>query len=230
MELPSKYENKSGNPQFEKFIGKPKLSYSAYNSFKEPAYKGEFFGTYFLKEPRGSTIFTLFGGSVGVFLETGEPQEYLSNSDMEILRSEIGRPEGSVYEQEIVIDRGEYVIQGFIDRVRHLEEGVEIIDFKTGSIDKKKLDYAHADYNQTTLYAYALEQMGCSIGYSGVKLADRKGNTLESGNKNVLRLTGEVLDIPTPYSKERAESFLESFDKVAKEIEQYYKTYLKFFK
>jgi len=37
------------------------------------------------------------------------------------------------------------------------------------------------------------------------------------------------VDIPTPYSKERAEKFLKSFDQTAKDIEEYYNTYLKYF-
>lgn len=228
MELPSKYENRSGNPKFDKYVGRPKLSYSAYGSFNEPSYKGEFFGVYFLKAPRTGTIFTDFGSSVGGFMETGQPQDFLTESDMNILMK-VGRPEGAIYEYEIIIDRGSYIIQGYLDRIVEYEDGVEVIDFKTGAIDKKAKDYASLDYQQTTMYSYALEQEGKKIKYSGVKLFDRKGNTLEAGNKNVLRLTGEVLDIPTPYSTERAEEFLKKFDKTALEIEAYYKTYKKYF-
>ncbi len=237
LQLPSKYDYKEGisRPEHEKFHGRPKLSYSAYGSFNEPAYKGEFFGTYFLKAPRTGTIFTEFGSAVGGFMETEEPQDLLSKFDMETLLNKIGRPKGAEYEREIIIDRGSYIIQGFIDRVEYVRingamGGVEVIDFKTGAIDKKAKDYASGDYQQTTMYAYALEQLGYDIAYSGVKLADRKGNTLEAGNKNVLRLTGEVMDIPTPYSTERAEKFLTKFDKTAKEIEAYWKVYQKYFK
>lgn len=235
MQLPTRYENRSGNPEFEQFVGKPKLSYSAYNSFKEPAYKGEFFGVYFLGAPRTGTIFTEYGSAVGGYQETGNPQEYLSKSDKEILDREIGRPKGAIYEKELVIDRGDYVIQCYVDRILEIEGGLEVIDFKTGAIDKKKKDYESPEYQQTTLYSYGLEKLGHTIAYSGVKLADRKGNTLDDtayskkGEPLWLRLTGEVIDIPTPYSKERAEKFLESFDKTAKEIENYYKVYLKYF-
>ncbi len=230
MELPSSYENRSGDPKYDKFVGRPKLSYSAYGSFNEPAYKGEFFGTYFLKAPRTGTIFTEFGSAVGGFMETGEAQEYLTNFDMDVLR-EIGRPEGAIYEYEIIIDRGDYIIQGFIDRMMvDANRLVDVVDFKTGSIEKKKKDYESLDYQQTTMYSYALEQEGYTINSSGVILADRKGNTLEAGNKNVLRLTGDFEYIPTPYSTERAEKFLAKFDKTAKEIEAYWKVYQKYFK
>lgn len=229
LKLPNKYENRSDNPEFEQFVGRPKLSYSAYSSFKEPAYKGEFFGVYFLGEPRTGTIFTEYGSAVGEFMETGLETNYLSDCDKEVLNKKIGRPKSAIYEKEIIIDRGDYIIQGFVDRIIEYEDGIEVIDFKTGSIDKKKKDYESIDYQQTTTYSYALEEKGFKIKYSGVKLADRKGNTLEIGNKNVLRLTGEVLDIPTPYTRERAIKFLESFDKTALEIQEYYKLYLKYF-
>lgn len=230
MELPSKYENRSGRPEFEKYVGRPKLSYSAYNSFKEPAYKGEFFGVYFLGAPRTGTIFTEYGSAVGAYQETGEPQEYLSQSDKDILDTKIGRPKGAIYEKELIIDRGEYIIQGFCDRIIIDSEFIDVVDFKTGSIEKKKKDYESEDYQQTTLYCYGLEQMGYKIKNSGVILMDRKGNTLEQGNKNVLRLTGYMEYISTPYSKERAEKFLKKFDEVAKEIESYYKVYVDYFR
>jgi hypothetical protein len=57
-------------------------------------------------------------------------------------------------------------------------------------------------------------------------LLDRKGNGQE---KYPLRLTGEIADIPTPYSTERAEEFLKKFDKVAMQIEEYHKVYKKYF-
>ena len=235
LDLPSVYENRSGNPELEQFIGRTKLSYSAYNSFKEPAYKGEFFGVYFLGAPRTGTIFTDYGSAVGMYQETGESQEYLSHEDKRILDEKIGRPEGAIYEKELVIDRGSYVIQCFVDRIIEEVDGLEVIDFKTGDISKKRADYESEDYQQTTLYSYGLEQLGYTIKYSGVKLANRKGNTLnpdafsKNGDPLWLRLTGEVLDIPTPYSKERAEKFLDGFDKTAKEIEEYFKLYKKYF-
>ena len=119
---------------------------------------------------------------------------------------------------------------GFIDRVLGIENGeVDVADFKTGSIEKKAGDYASEDYQQTTLYCYGLEQEGFKIKSSSVVLFDRKGNTLESGNKNVLRLTGDIKYIPTPYSRERAEKFLKELEKTAKKIEEYWKLYQKIF-
>lgn len=234
LELPSIYKEREDNPvpeRFKKFVGRPALSYSSYTSFVEEAYRGEFFGNKFLQLPREGSIFTEFGSSVGVYHETGIVQPHLTKFDMEVLDRENPANPLAEYEREIVIDRGSYIVYGFIDRLLGVDSTTVILDdFKTGSIDKKAKDYSSDDYNQTTMYSYALEQEGFKIGHSGVILYDRKGNTLEEGHKNVLRLTGEVEYIPTPYSKERAEKFLLKMDKVALEIENYFKVYNKYFK
>jgi len=232
MKLPSIYNEREHNPvpeRFKKHIGKPAMSYSSYNSFIEESYKGDWIANKFLKEPNKGNIFTEFGSSVGNYQETRQIQPYLSEFDIKTLDKENPANPLAQYEREIVIDRGSYVIYGFVDRILG-EKVIDVADFKSGGIDKKRADYESEKYNQTTLYCYGLEQEGFIINSSGVILFDRKGNTLEEGNKNVLRLTGEVAYIPTPYSKERAEKFLLEVDEVAKEIEDYYKTYLKYFK
>jgi hypothetical protein len=233
LDLPSIYKERKDKPvpeRFKKYIGRPAISYSTYSAFKEEGYRGEWLANKFLGIPSEGSIFTEFGGAVGLYQETGEQQVYLSTSDMQVLDKEIPANPLAEYEREVVIDRGSYICYGFIDRVLGVESGVvDIVDFKTGAIDKKAKEYASDDYQQTTVYAYALEQEGFKINSSSVVLFDRKGNTLEQGNKNVLRLTGEIEFIPTPYSKERAEKFLLEMDKTAKKIEEYWKLYQKIF-
>jgi hypothetical protein len=222
LDLPKVYENEGGN--YPQHVNKPKLSYSAYNSFCEEAYKGEFFANYFLGIRSEGNIFTEYGSKCGAYLEKLEKSD-LSEFDISVLEK-LERPENARYEVEVVIDRGSYVIQGFIDQEFMVPDGLVIKDLKTGAIDKKAKDYASGDYQQTTLYAYQRESEGENVAYSGVMLLDRKGNGQE---KYPLRLTGEIADIPTPYSKDRAEEFLKKFDKVAKQIEEYHKVYKKYF-
>ena len=106
---------------------------------------------------------------------------------------------------------------GFVDRLLGVgSKIVDLVDFKTGSIEKKAKEYASKDYKQTGLYSYALEEEGFTINTSSVVLFDRKGNTLEQGNKNVLRLTGDIQYIPTPYVREEMEEFLLELDETAK--------------
>lgn len=47
--------------------------------------------------------------------------------------------------------------------------------------------------------------------------------------KSPLRLTGKVENIPTPYNSKEFENWLKMVEKVAKEISDVYKTYLKYF-
>ena len=233
LDLPSIYKEREKNPvpeRFKKYIGRPALSYSTYTAFKEEAYRGEWLANKFLGIENEGSIFTEFGSSVGNYQEKNEPQPYLTELDMSILDREIPANPLAEYEREIVVDMGSFIVYGFIDRVLGIESGeVDIADFKTGSIEKKAGDYASDDYQQTTLYCYGLEQEGFKIKSSSVVLFDRKGNTLESGNKNVLRLTGDIKYIPTPYSRERAEKFLKELEKTAKKIEEYWKLYQKIF-
>ena len=224
LDLPKVYENEGG--KYPQHVGKPKLSYSAYNSFNEEAYKGEFFANYFLGIRGDGNIFTDFGGKCGVLFETDTETSDLSDFDVSVIR-DIERPANALYEVEIVVDRGTYVIQGFIDReYLDVEGNLVIDDLKTGAIKTKKAFYGGDEYQQTTLYAYQREAEGEHIAYSGVILLDRKGNGQE---KYPLRLTGEIEHIPTPFSKKRAEVFLKSFDKTAKKIEEYHKVYKKYF-
>lgn len=228
LELPSIYNERKDNPvpeRFKKYIGRPALSYSSYGSFLEDSYRGEFFGNKFLRMPREGSIFTEYGSAVGNYQETAIPQQYLSEFDMEVLDKEIPANPLAEYEREIVIDRGSYIVYGFVDR---LLDGV-LQDFKTGAISKKASDYASTNYNQTVLYTHGLLQEGVKVNDVGVILYDRKGNNLKDGDKNILRLTGEVEYIETPYSEERAESFLKKMDETALQIENYFKVYNKFF-
>lgn len=221
MILPRIY--KATLPKFEKYNGKPKLSYSQITSFKDPLYRSQYILNYFFGIPDPGNIYAFFGGQVGEYIETnGEIiGDMLDEGTMKVL-DDLERPEGSEHEVEIVIDRGDYVIQGFIDRMYPVDGGIEVLDFKTGNIDKKAAFYGSQDYQQTTLYSYALEQEGHTIKKSFVKLLGRKGNNMGG---NMLRLSGAIKDIPTPYSQERAEIFLAKTDKIAKEISDLYETY-----
>ena len=81
---------------------------------------------------------------------------------------------------------------------------------------------------QTNLYSYQKENDGYSIEECGVIMLDRAGN---NSAKSPIRLTGKVEFIPTPYSRERTEEFLDStVRKTVEEISDYYQKYLKLFK
>ena len=235
MILPRQFEDKSG--KYEHLNGKTKLSYSQISSWLDPTYKAGYIKQYIAGIKLPSGIFAEFGSACGTYIEalgTGdisvhdEYKHLLSDFDKEVLEG-LELPKNSVYEDLIVIDMGDFVIEGFMDRCTYLEENrLSVFDYKTGSIVKKEGFYASNDYKQTGVYAYARDLEGYEIVDCGVIILDRAGN---NSPKSPLRLTGKTKYIETPYIKKNIEKFLEKdVRKVAKEISEYYTKYLELFK
>ncbi len=221
--LPKTYEDPFGNyPQHRL---KPKLSYSQIGSWKDPLYKLDYIRQYFMGQRQEPGIYAQFGSACGQYFEDLTiDEDWLSDDDVQVLRK-LERPENARYEVEIVIDRGWYVIQGFIDQETEVQPKLlDLIDLKTGNVDTKKRFYAGPDYQQTTIYCHQRVIEGFGINYSGVKLLGRKGN---GENHGPLRLSGVIENIPTPYSTQRAENALAQFDIYAIEISNAYQLYLK---
>ena len=232
INLPRKYEYIEGvsRPEFSKYHGRQKLSYSQYTSFMSEVYRGSYYGGYFLGIRDEGNIFATYGSQVGACFELGET-EGLSEFDVKTIKS-VEIPSNAEYEREIIIDMApitgvDFIIQGFIDAEYQLDKGLYIVDFKSGNDSDKPVFYASQDYQQTCLYSFAREQEGASIAYSGVVLMVRKGNGSE---KHPLRLSGDILHIPTPYTKERAIKALKSISKTAVEISDAFSVYNKYFK
>lgn len=230
--LPKYFDDRNGTyPQHK---GKIKLSYSQYNSYNDPEYKLEYYLQYFMGIKLPSGEFADFGSAVGEYIESrgqGEiKQGILSQEDVEILENIVTYPDNCVYEDEVVLDLGDFVLEGYIDRSEYkLANVVDITDFKTLNIDKKSAYYASNDYKQTTIYCYFKEQQGFVIGNSQVVGLGRKGNSLNGTGNFKMRLSGESKLIPTPYSKERAEEAIKDIRETAKKISDDYKIYLKLF-
>lgn len=219
--LPRVYTSSDG--KYAQHNGKPKLSYSQYTSWKDPLYKYQYIRQYFMGIEEEPGIYAKFGSACGQYLEDLTVDGYwLTPDDLKVLDT-IYRPDNAKYEGEIVIDRGWYVIQGFIDQEYETEAGLIVNDFKTGN-EKKVSFYGGPEYQQTTLYSFAREQEGYEIAYSGVQLLCRKGDGNRYGR---LRLEGGIKKIPTPYSAARATAALSDIDKVAKEISEYFKLFKK---
>jgi hypothetical protein len=234
LNLPKIYLNEGG--KYPQHLGKPKISYSQINSFKD--YTLGYIQGYILGIQTDSGIFATFGSYCGDYISEGIPNEYLSKSDISILDS-IEEPEGALYESEVVIDRGEYVIQGFSDREWQKDGLLFIDDFKTGNKDSMIEKYGDLQkYFQTRLYAYQREIEGFKIGGCKVIHLGRKGNTFDKISVNnktglplpFLKLSGEIDYIETPYKTKDVENYLKTVDKTVKEISELKTTFDKFFK
>lgn len=231
--LPRTFKDTTGKyPQHE---GKPKLSYSQVNSWKDEKYHPGYIQSYFLKIPSESGIFAQAGTDFGTMVEwigngrKGEkptPTVLTMENVMEVAESVEYKP-NSIYEDLIVVDCGDFVIEGYADKCTYNDDNsVEILDYKTGNIKKGKSKYGTKSYMQTRLYAYQKEIEGYDIKKCTVRLYARKGNGSE---KYPIYLTGEMIEYELEYNKKDVEKYLKEVGKIAKEISDCYKTYLKFF-
>ena len=228
LNLPRVYNNES-HPERK---GRVYMSYSQYSSFNET---GEFHYQMILQYIFGIKMESRFqayadyGTHCGEYIETqgAKRGEMLSDADCKIMDGIMKNfSDKSEYEREIWIKRNGYHILGFIDRYEPLKENYcSIGDFKTGN-EKKVEKYSGEDYGQTTLYSFAEEEKGALIKDSYVTLLVRTGNPNATYTEPTpFSLTGKVINIPTPYSKERANKVLKKMDETALKIASLKTTY-----
>ena len=178
---------------------KPKISYSQYSSYKDPDYQNQYYLQYFSGISLPSGEFAEMGTSTGQFIEdlgmgTNPPRKgCLSDEDVEVILNKITFPPNCVYEDKIIVDCGDFFIEGYADRIKYLaEKEVEIEDFKTLNLDKKADFYASEEYGQTALYSYQKEIEGYKVVRSFVTGIGRKGSSLSGAGNFKMRLSGEV--------------------------------------
>lgn len=207
----------------EPHLGKPYISNSTMESwyeYKEDFIKEKMCG---IKTPR--KIYAEFGSWVGTAIENGffaETSEFGGQNNL-VLSKE--RLKGAEYEKMILIDRGSYVILGFIDRFLRLPcGGVEIKDYKTGGKEKES-KYTSDDYVQVILYAYALELLGEKIKSTNISFIRREGYH----KKLPLIISKEQFIIPLEYNEERVKFALTKVDVAVKEISEFKTIFDKYF-
>lgn len=236
INLPKKYEYKKGvsRPEYKKFDGWNKISYSQNNSFKD--YKEQYLQDYILGVSTGeSGIFAKMGTFCGEYFENGTRNEHLTDFDVQVI-DKLQKYPTSRFESEVVIDLEPFglektCLQGFSDHEYEENNLLYIEDLKTGA--SKNMIEKYGDmkkYYQTRLYAYQREIEGFTIGGCRVNHLDRKGNNLIKGDKNTLRLTGKIDYISTPYKKEDVEDYLKNFTvPICLQISEYFTVYNKYF-
>lgn len=141
---------------------------------------------------------------------------------------------GADFEYEVIIDLEPFglektCVQCFTDRQYFVRDKLNINDYKTLTVKTKKAYYESDDYTQLDVYGFGLEELGFSIGEMYVVGLGRSGNNTIQGDKNVLRLSGEIIRISKPYDREKAKKTIENIVKICKEISELYTTYKKYF-
>lgn len=230
IKLPSKLTKdswfyKDNKEICEPHLGKYYISYSSAESWE--SYREDFIKKKFAKIKIPSSIYGAFGTYVGEAVEHGKfdkenPYGFTGQGNLDL---DSLRPSNGEYEKMILIDRGEFVILGFIDRYHEIKKDVaHITDFKTGGA-KKEAKYQSDDYVQVVLYAHAIEQTGKEIGATDVWFVRRTGS-----HKNPpMHISEEQFEIPLVYNEERVKFALDKIDRIVNEISDCYHTYLKIF-
>ena len=245
INTPKKYEYVKGEsrPEYKKYNGWNKVSYSQITSFLSEEYKGDYFIGYFEGIRDEGSIFSFFGSACGDYLNRKNQRvdEYLLDECKAVLDA-IELPEHADFEYEILIDLEPFglektVIQGFSDVQWEVAPKVlNVRDAKTLNLEKKKDFYGSDEYQQLNTYGYGLEELGFTINETSVIGLGRKGNTLDktarskAGNPLWLRLSGEVEIIERPYNRQEAKQYMQKIAKTCIEISEYFEFYKKYFK
>jgi hypothetical protein len=167
-----------------------------------------------------SSPYAEFGTSIGVARETGDYSIF--NIETKEILDNIARQDDCIYEREILLDMGEFVVQGFIDELTptSTEQEYVIVDNKTGG-KGKDADYKSKDYLQTVIYRMALEQEGVKVVDTQIRFFLRLGSHF----KPPLRLDGTVFMIPIEYNEERVEYAKAKLRRIASEISELYEVF-----
>lgn len=219
------YKEEKYQEQLKPFLGKPYISYSTMESWEE--YTEDFIKEKLVGLPQPFGIYKEFGSYLGTAYENGKfPEQnqfgFIGQENLDLSKY---RNDNAEYEKLIIIDRGDYIIVGFIDKFERLEDGsVWVNDLKSGGA-KKEEKYASDDYTQVPLYSHALEVKGEKIGRTDVLFIRRENSHI----KPPLKIGKEQFYIPVNYNKEKVDKALKKVDRVVKEITEIKNVYEKYF-
>lgn len=211
--------------QLKPHLGKPYISYSTVESWNE--YREDFIKEKLVKLPQPFGIYKEFGTYLGTAYENGNfnhdnPHGFVGQENLDLSKY---RSDYAEYEKLIIIDRGEYIVVGFVDKFERLKDNsVWVNDLKSGGA-KKEEKYASEDYHQVNLYSHALEQTGEKIGRTDVLFIRRES----SHYKPPLKIGKEQFYIPIAYNAKRVKKALDKVDKTVKEITEIKNIFDKYF-
>ena len=236
LELPKKYSREQwkrggSRPEHEKFIGMPVTSWSQVESWT--AKKGfntgmagnkEYMIRYFLGERFPDMGWGQFGNEVEDCVTNGDCDPF-DDEEMIILRDV--KPLG-IFQDEIVVDFGDFCLLGYIDDRTEEKDGiVEIVrDYKTKS-KSSKADLHDPKKLQLELYILGLQQRGLEVKRAEYLIIERLGGRecMNGGGRESLTVGNNIWKEKYLFSQksiERAESIVRE---TVKEISDYYKIF-----
>lgn len=200
------------------------LSYSQISTWVKS--KRDYMRQYFLGETFEGNAYTDFGTKVGEALENNDFSEF-TKEEQEFLKTV---PRYDEFEREIALKFDGFYVKGFIDTntlkgTKSKQVIDKIADYKTGDILKKTDDYVSDDYIQLDIYSAAIyQETGKLPTDTCVYLIGRDGNAFRGEE---LKLTLEYKKVEKVVTRERVNEVMEFVQRVAQDISDHYKVYLK---
>lgn len=200
------------------------LSYSQMAKWRKS--KRDYIRKYFFGEPddnAGLQRYGDFGHKVGEAFENNDFSKFEINEQTFLQTI----PRFDEFETEVKLEMQGFYVLGYVDSNTKVEDGYvkKLLDYKTGDIVARKPEYESVEYMQTEIYSAAfMQKYGRLPDEASVVLIGRSGNAFKGEE---LKLTGEVEIIPKDISAGRVAKVHAHVQKIAEEISDCYKAYLK---
>ena len=217
----------------EKYKGKPMISWSQIETWNSKSGFNtgmEGFLEYMLKYFIGASFpdmgWGTFGSEVEDYICIREHAEKFNDEEKKVMDTII--PLG-VFQQEVVIDFGEFVVLGFIDDA---DKAFELIrDYKTKSESSKK-DLHKPEKHQLDIYAMWVRQEFGHIPKAEYCVIERLGGKecMSGGGRAVLTIGKQIWYEPYKEITDESLALTEALvRRTVYEISSYYRTYTKIF-
>ena len=203
--------------------GEMYLSYSQKKTWKK---KRDYIRQYFFGNKSDNEYLEKYGDFGNKIADVFRNEDYsgFTKKEIEFLKT---IPKYDEFETEVHLDMGGWYVKCYVDSNTKVEDGYvkELLDYKTGEIDKRKVDYESQEYDQIEIYAAAFEQKYGKLPNKGkVVLIQRDGNAFKNEE---LKLGDKYIEIPKKITKKRIKEVKDEYIYTAREISEYYKVFLK---
>lgn len=202
--------------------GEQYLSYSQKTKWNRAKSKRDYIRSYFFKEKDTNAALSLygdFGTKVGEAFENNDFSGF-TKKEAEFLKTV---PAYDEFEKEVHLHMDDFYVMCFIDS--NTSCMTKLLDYKTAIIEKKRADYESDDYDQLDIYCAAIKQKYKKLPKKAdVVLIQRDGNAF---NGEELTLGEEFVVIPKKITMKRINEVKADINKVAEEISDHYKVFLK---
>ena len=224
------WEKLGSNPEWEKHIGKPMVSWSQIEVFNDK--KGfntgllgmfEYFRKYFLGETYPDMGWGTFGTEAQEYIQERKHSNKFTPAEKEVL--ETIEPL-DIFEQPVILDFGTFIVLGFIDGLS--EDWTKMRDIKTKSESSKK-DLFTGKKHQLELYSLFVEQEKGFLPECEYVIVEREGGRacMMGGGRDVLTVGERVWYEPYKITKARLAETKKLVKSTVKEISNYYQVFLK---